>query len=361
MTAAFTTRELKKWDVYYFEYRDEFGGGKIGRPGVIVSPDRRNQSAGYEVSVVFLTTSPQSGTWYPVINSTGRKSYAVCGDITRVRRDMIGTYCATLTSSEIEGIKRGLADYLDLNGGEDELERTRTLNEDLQKKIAELESKLASVSAEVEKKELDAKVYELAYGKVLDRLVEKQIDLDYLKKLAQTPAPAPVVVEKPVEEAPKPENPEPVTEETPALVDINRCTERELMDLGFTLSVARNITAARPFMKKDDLLLAQGVTKVAYGLVKRKITVGDISEYQKPKKPVKLDPLETVEPVEDKVNVNTASAAELSEKLGIDIIACYSITGPRKRDGLYKSTEEVKNCKKLGPKQWEKIKDRICV
>jgi DNA uptake protein ComE-like DNA-binding protein len=257
-------------------------------------------------------------------------------------------------------VDSGLADFLALNTAENDLEREKLRNEELKAKIADLEGKLAASIAEVEKKELDCKVHELAYGKVLDRLVEKQIDLDYLKRLAQAPNPTPVV--EPVEEAPEPENPEPVVvvEET-ELVNINTCSEREIMNLGFTFSVARNITAARPFLKMDDLRIVPGMTRIAFGLIEKKVTLGDISEYQKPKKPVKLDPLETVEPVEDKVNVNTASAVELSEKLGIDIIACYSITGPRKRDGLYKSIEEVKNCKKLGPRQWEKIKDRICV
>ena len=356
MTAAYTTRELKKWDVYYLERTDEYGG-RIGRPGIIISPDRKNQTSSYNINVIFLTTSPQSGPWYPEIRSSGRKSYAVVGEINTVRRREIGTYICTLTSSEIAAVESAIKYYLELTDDSDALARMEIENEELKKKIAELESKAAEMVAEQEKRELDHKVHELAYDKVLDRLVDKQIELDLLKRGL------PVAVEEAPEEKPLVE---PVAvEEAPELIDINRCTERDLMTLGFGFSVARNITAARPFMKVDDLRIVPGVTRVGFGIAEKKITVGDVSEYlPKKKTPVVLDPLEEVTPApiaEEKVNINTASAAELHLKLGLSITVCYSITGTRKREGLYKSIEDLLNVPKFTERHYEKYKDMVCV
>ena len=139
MTAAYTTRELKKWDVYYIERTDDYGG-RIGRPGIIISPDRQLSSTWYTVNIVFLTTSPRSGTWFPEIKSSGRKSYAVVSEINAVRRADIGSYVCTLTSSEIEAVKTALADFMELTDASDALSRVEIENEALKKKIAELEN-----------------------------------------------------------------------------------------------------------------------------------------------------------------------------------------------------------------------------
>lgn len=347
MTAAYTTRELKRWDVYYIEKIDEYGG-RVGRPAIIISPDSQNQGTGYFVSGIFLTTSPRSGPYYPQITSTGRKSYAVCCEINTIRREHIGSYSCTLTPSEIAAVEQGLMDYLELTDDKDCLERTRMENESLLEKIAELERRVIVLTEEIEAKDLDLKLRDLAYDKVMDRLVEKQIDLDFLKKLAKIPA-APV--EEPVAEIPKPVEAAPV-EEPSALVDINTCTERELMNLGFTFSVARSIVQARPFVKVDDLRGVQGVTRIAYGLVEKKITVSNVPEVKEPEEP---------EPKVELVNINTAKAEELHEKLGLNMVVAWSITGTRTREGLYKSVEDLKKVPKFTEFQWKKCEGKVCI
>ena len=351
--AVYTTRELKKWDVYYIEAANDFALGKFGRPAIIMSPDRRNDSQSTEVTIVFLTTSIQSGNWNPVITSSGRKSYALCGGITTTRRDMIGTYLCTLKESEIAAVKRGLKDYLELDDTDNELGSARVEIEGLQGRIAELEAKNAEAAAELEKKDLDCKVFEAAYRKVLDRLADQQIEKDLAK---------PKVKLDPLEEVtPAPVVKEVELEPTPELLDINRCTEEEMLKLGIKFTVARNITAARPFLKMDDLRIVPGMTQIGFALIEKKITLGDISEYL-PKKKVKPAPVEEVEvPAENKVNINTVSAIELHERLGVNINLCYSITGVRKRNGLYKSVEELKDIPRMTGKMYETIKDMVCV
>lgn len=351
--AVYTTRELKKWDVYYIEAATDFAMGKFGRPAIILSPDRRNDSQSTEVTIVFLTTSPQNGNWNPVITSTGRKSYALCGGITTTRRDMIGTYLCTLKESEIAAVKRGLSDYLELNESDDELASQRIENQGLTQKIAELETKLSEAQKALDDKDIDCKVFETAYRRVLDRLADQQIERDLAK---------PKVKLDPLEEV----TPAPVVEEvelepTPELLDINRCPEEELLKLGIKFTVARNITAARPFLKMDDVRIVPGMTQIGFALIEKKITLGDISEYL-PKKKVKPAPAEEVEvPAENKVNINTVSATELHERLGVNINLCYSITGVRKRNGLYKSVEELKDIPRMTGKMYETIKDMVCV
>lgn len=344
MTAAYTTRELKKWDVYYIERTDDYGG-RIGRPGIIISPDRQLAATWYTVNVIFLTTSPRSGTWFPEIRSSGRKSYAIASEINAVRRADIGTYVCTLTSAEIASVEAALMDYMELGADSDALARMELENESLKKKIADLESKAAEMAAEQEKRELDHKVRELAYDKVMDRLVEKQIELDLLKRGK------PVVVEEaPVEEPPV------VVEEAPELIDINRCTERDLMKLGFSFSVARNITAARPFLKVDDLRIVPGVTRVAFGIVEKKITVGDTSEYL----PKKNEPVvESPAPTTRRVNINTCDYKELMEVAGASKDKAWAITGYRREHGPYGCVDDIINARSMTQKWIDKHRDKL--
>lgn len=351
--AVYTTRELKKWDVYYIEAATDFAMGKFGRPAIILSPDRRNDSQSTEVTIVFLTTSPQNGNWNPVITSTGRKSYALCGGITTTRRDMIGTYLCTLKESEIAAVKRGLSDYLELNESDNELASQRIENQGLTQKIAELETKLSEAQKALDDKDIDCKVFETAYRRVLDRLADQQIERDLSKPVVKLdPLEEPVVIEEesPVE-----------LEPTPEYVDINRCSEEDMLKLGVKLSVARNIIADRPFLKMDDLRVVPGMTQIGFALIEKKITLGDISEYL-PKKKVKPAPAEEVEvPAENKVNLNTCKAEDLRDVLGINISQAYAITGHRKRTGLFASLDDVKDVPRVSKATLTKLEGKVCL
>jgi DNA uptake protein ComE-like DNA-binding protein len=76
---------------------------------------------------------------------------------------------------------------------------------------------------------------------------------------------------------------------------------------------------------------------------------------------VKKVPRKTEEPAKEytgeKININTASAEEIHTKTGLNKTVCFSITGCRKRDGNYRSVEDLANVprfteahmKKYGP------------
>lgn len=345
--AVYSTREIKKWDVYYIESPVDSYSGSIGRPAIILSPDRRNDSASTCVTVVFLTTAPNSGSWYPTITSSGRRSYAKCSEITTLRRELMGTYLCTLKDAEIAAVKKALVNYLELDDAENALGSVRIENEELQKRIAELEAKNAEAAAELEKKDLDCKVFEAAYRKVLDRLADQQIEKDLAKPRVKVEEVTPVVEEIELE---------PI----PPLVNINTCTESELMKLGVSFSVARNITAARPFLKYDDLRIVPGLTRIAFGILEKKVTLGDTSEYLPKKK--KPEPVVVEEPaaVDDKVNLNTCTWKELHERLGVGNVAAQAITGYRKTHGLYSNLEEVMSVPRVTKVTRGKLEGKVC-
>ncbi len=63
-----------------------------------------------------------------------------------------------------------------------------------------------------------------------------------------------------------------------------------------------------------------------------------------------------------KVNINTATAEELDEKLtGIGPVIAKRIIEYRNSIGKFSSIEEIKNVSGIGDKTFEKFKDMICV
>ena len=238
MNQFYATKELKRGGVYYITFDANDSGIKTGRPAIIVSDDSRNM-AGYTVSIVYTTTSPKSGWWYPQIWSMKRPGFAVCPDLTVVKRENVGDYICTLTEAEMKAVERGILGCLGISFCD---------NDDLKAKNAELE-------AELRKKEVDCLVYQRSYEKVLDRLVEQRIDTDVAARGKYTPV---------VEEEPEFED---------ELIDLNTCTEGDLKRLALPLTVIRNITAARPYANVDELQVIPGVTRVMYQLLERKVTV----------------------------------------------------------------------------------------
>lgn len=65
--------------------------------------------------------------------------------------------------------------------------------------------------------------------------------------------------------------------------------------------------------------------------------------------------------VADKINLNTASAAELDTLPGIGTAYAGRIIEYRNANGGFKSIEEIKNVKGIGDKTFEKLKELISV
>ena len=61
------------------------------------------------------------------------------------------------------------------------------------------------------------------------------------------------------------------------------------------------------------------------------------------------------------ININTASAGELTSLKGIGEKTAQSIIEYRQKNGPFKAIEDIKNLKGIGDKKFEAIKSSICV
>lgn len=74
-----------------------------------------------------------------------------------------------------------------------------------------------------------------------------------------------------------------------------------------------------------------------------------------------IETIELQKPLGEKVNINTASLAELEQLEGIGPVLAARIIEYREAHGGFKSIEELKNVKGIGPKIFTKLKDKITV
>jgi competence protein ComEA len=61
------------------------------------------------------------------------------------------------------------------------------------------------------------------------------------------------------------------------------------------------------------------------------------------------------------ININTASAPELTSIKGIGEKTAEAIIAYRQKNGSFKAIEDIKNVKGIGDKKFEAIKGNICV
>ena len=63
----------------------------------------------------------------------------------------------------------------------------------------------------------------------------------------------------------------------------------------------------------------------------------------------------------NRVNINTASAVEINEAIGLSLHVCYGITGYRKKIGAYRSVEEILDAPRVTEYHLKKYGDRMAV
>jgi competence protein ComEA len=162
------------------------------------------------------------------------------------------------------------------------------------------------------------------------------------------------VVEEPVVEPESPEEPEALEK-----VDINTATIKEMMNhLGVGSFYAAKISSHRnkngKFVSLEELRMVEDLPKNFYERYAHLCTIGE-------SEPVVEEVIEEPEQKQGKLNINTASAQEIHDTLGLSMTVCYSITGCRARNGLYKSIEELRQVPRFAESHWEKYKDLITV
>lgn len=396
-----------------------------GRPAVVISSDY-GCSVSPIVTVVYTTQQQKPGAVTPCVQYNGGPRWVHCDQIVTVDKSRLKRCDAQLSDQEFSKIERAVAQVLGLTlttpSKEQELKELRE-----KQRCHETEMIRLQVECGVHKKLYEAALEKLATIKFERDLEAKAAEPAVEESVVEEPV-APVEEEQPVATSallnpntctfdemrangvtsnlclqiianrpyremselaslpgvndwvyarlcegmyiPPVEKPKKPEYETPELVDLNTCSEDDLKSIGFRPDVAKMIIAARPYTYVDDLRGVPGVTRIAYQLVEKKVTVSQVEQPKpKPEKPKTVKPVEPVKPVEqpvvdeviEKVNVNEAGAKEISEKTGINISICYSIVGYRKRNGPYLSLDDLLNVTNFGSRALKKYRDKLVV
>jgi competence protein ComEA len=137
-----------------------------------------------------------------------------------------------------------------------------------------------------------------------------------------------------------------------ATIDLNKATAEELEELpNVGPSTAKKIIAGRPYTKVDDLAKA-GVPARAIAAIRSKVHVGEKAGAK-----AKAKPAGTTEPKakSEKVNLNTAEAAELEDLPGIGPAHAKAIIEARP----FKSVDDLERVKGLGKARIDALKDLV--
>lgn len=109
--------EIRRGDIFYIskDVQPAVGSEQIaGRPGIIVSNDKANQSSS-TVEVVFLTTKPKSSLpTHVTIRSAVRESIALCEQITTVSVERLGNKMCHISKTEMANVEIAMLVSLDL-------------------------------------------------------------------------------------------------------------------------------------------------------------------------------------------------------------------------------------------------------
>lgn len=438
---------ILRGEVYWVSLDDSTGSEiKTGRPAVVVSGDTANEKED-TVIVAFITSGGIASPYNVSVVSPEGKKRVLCRQLRTVAKTRLTKYEYKLSGPEMVRVTGALSGAMCIP--------LRTPESTVQEKE---NKEITALKAECE-------MWKRSYDVVMTQLVELKVNSDLALRMARVGyeyeeseefEEDEAEEESPVVEPEPPKEPEP--EETER-VEINTCSAEDLKRCGCNLDMAQKIMDNRPYMRLDELRIVDGITGVAYGILKHKLccvpvkaeeppVVVEEPVVEEPESPVEPEVLEKVNintaalkemmdhlkigyyyaskirahrnkngkfvaleelkmvdglskdfyeryahlctigesepvvesPVEEvieepkqeqeperkletgrRLNINTASAQEMHDYLGLSMTVCYSITGTRARNGLYKSIEELRQVPRFAESHWEKYKDMITV
>ena len=138
------------------------------------------------------------------------------------------------------------------------------------------------------------------------------------------------------------------------LVDLNTAGEEELQRLpGIGPGLARRIIDDReangPFKEPGELTRVFGIGDVRYRRLQDLVMTSRVEA-----------PLSRPAPI-DRVNLNTATQAELENLPGIGPVRARRIIDYREQEGGFKKTEDLVRVYGIGEKTYESLKNRVTV
>lgn len=317
--------EFVRGEIYWWRMGDSVGSEEgARRPAVIVSSDVGNAKSNV-VNIAYLTSQHKYGVINVEVACGERRSWVMCNQIATVDKSRALSYINSLDDDEMAAVDRAIMVALGLHNEEKE-------DESCDDEIETLKEELTSANHA-------GNVWKKLYEKAVEDLVilKYKADMDYLRekkmvKPAEKPVEKPVVEEKPSEK-----------------VDINTCSKSDLRSLGCDEILTKNIIARRPYKTVEELKVVPGMKSVAYALLKARVCVTEV--------PREAPKVETA----GKININTASAKEISEFLGISLNYAWAITGYRQREGMYRSVSDLSKITRLAKNFLERYGDKLTV
>lgn len=383
---------FERGEIYWVRMDNGFGGEQgVGRPGLIVTADSENNKQS-TVTIAFMSTKYHAMQNYVPVEATGQTSYVICNQIMTYDKARLGKCLGVLNVEEQRLVDDALERLFDLGYVDDKALKEKDAEiAERNGVIGVLKTEMAGVKAEVSKRDeeiaslkMEIEMWQKCYGRCMDMLVDVKVSGDLARRTA---APAKVVdPEEPVlplpEEPKKPEppkQPEPPKPEEPKLVDINTATFNQLRGIGMSNNLILTLMNKRPFKKVEDLKNLPGLNAQKYNIFAKKICCVPVAQpksapveedlgYEVVEEPVVIEEpkVEVTEEVAETpaaevrtVNINAATAEEISEITGIHISTCRSITGYRKKNGPYAKPEDLLNVHHFYPGTLEKCRGKI--
>ena len=169
---------IERGDIFYvYKNAPTYGSEQMaGRPAIIVSNDKNNQSS-ETVEVVYLTTQPKTPLpTHVTIRSTSRVSTALCEQITTVSIERLGDYVGKASKAEMANLETAMLVSLDLYTGEVKekvvevpVEVVKEVVKEVQAPVeAELAGEISNVAAIIAERD----TYKRLYEGLLDRLIK---------------------------------------------------------------------------------------------------------------------------------------------------------------------------------------------
>lgn len=323
--------EFKRGEVYWV--RDALTNGSeeaFRRPFIVVSSNEHNAKRGTIIGAA-LTTKPQSGAQYVMCYATGRRSWVMCDHLIEVDKSRLMEYDGRATDNEMSTVDTALRVVLDLM-------------DDKKSTDDEVATRIASLEAEVESKNHRAQMFQRMYEKALDELAALKLEMDLKEKCAEKCSEkcdkkGEDRSEKRVETVEK-------VAVAEAKININTAKAVEIVTaLGVNTNYAYKITQYRKnngnFVDIEELRDVKGLPKDFVERYGNLIMIGENDQIE-----TRNDKVDA--PKAAKVNINTATAEEISEVSGINFRTARSITAYRNKHGRFKSVDELMNVDRFG-------------
>lgn len=333
--------EILRGEVYWLKDRDSVGSEEcLRRPVAIVSSDRGNATSPAVVGAS-MTTKSRWGVINVPVESNGKRSWVMCNQLRCIDRSRLDGYICTLTDREMAEVDRGLLVALGLNDVTVDEDEVSLLEEEVATLKSENARLKASLDAKGDKSTIENDTYKRLYERAIEELVALKFERDLDKATQEKKTVVEPVVEDVVEEQ----------ESEPELLDINSCTFDELRSVGVDALLAHNVINNRPYESVEDLKFVPGMKKVGFAILKNKIRVVP----KEKAKPVVKPEVETPA----KLNINTATVAEMMEKVGMVKQLASAIRSYRDKNGKFEKIEDLLKIPRFGTGCMEKYGPKL--